>query len=60
MRKKRRIAWMNVGLRSIINVIKATDWSPPSLWLFFGMSVIIQESKITCERKIYGTDSRKR
>ena len=22
MRKKRRIAWMNVGLRSIINVIK--------------------------------------
>ena len=32
MRKKRRIAWMNVGLRSIINVIKATDWNPPSLW----------------------------
>ena len=30
MRKKRRIAWMNVGLRSIINVIKATDWSHPA------------------------------
>ena len=33
MKKKRRIAWMNVGLRSIINVIKATDWSHPALWL---------------------------
>ena len=38
MRKKRRIAWMNVGLRSIINVIKATDWNPPSLWLFLIVS----------------------
>ena len=24
--KKRRIVWMNVGLRSIINVIKTTDY----------------------------------
>ena len=28
MRKKRRIAWMNVGLRSIINVIKSHRLEP--------------------------------
>lgn len=48
MRKKRRIAWMNVGLRSIINVIKATDWKPPSLWLFLIVSFFIWVAVTFC------------